>query len=575
MQLSYAIIWRENMSLKQILKSTRVIILLICLLFALITIKPEPWNNGVMVRAVTFNSSAADAGIPNPKPNIAPLDHESIIAVNDAKINSLEDYYTSVAAIKPNQTVRVVTNKASYILVARPLFNDTVLNETELTFVNEFDNKTNTTIPKAIAVPKVQRELIGVEDIGIKVAEAPTSNIRKGLDLAGGSRVLLQPEEAVTNDDLASIIQSLTERLNVYGLSDVIVHDATDLAGSKFIIVEIAGVTEEEVRNLLARQGKFEATIANKTVFIGGKQDITYVCRTAECSGLDSRRVCGRDSSGSWGCGFFFSITLSTDAAQRQADITKTLEVVNEGTGNQYLSSPIELYLDDKLVDTLQIAAELKGQASTNIAITGSGSGKTKQDAANNALQNMKKLQTILITGSLPVKLSIVKLDTLSPVLGERFMKNILLIAIAAFISVALVVGIRYQSLKVALPMIVTLIAEIILTLGFAALVGWNIDVAAMAGIIISIGTGVDHLVIIADETLRGEIVSDWKKRLKNALFIIFGAYLTVLAGMIPLWFAGAGLLKGFAFTTIAGVSFGVLIARPAYAAILKILLKA
>ena len=96
-----------------------------------------------------------------------------------------------------------------------------------------------------------------------------------------------------------------------------------------------------------------------------------------------------------------------------------------------------------------------------------------------------------------------------------------------------------------------------------------------MAGIIISIGTGVDHLIIIADEIHRTEVFYDWKRRLKNAMFIIFGAYLVDFAGMIPLWFAGAGLLKGFAFTTIAGISFGVIIARPAYAAIIKILLKA
>jgi preprotein translocase subunit SecD len=43
---------------------------------------------------------------------------------------------------------------------------------------------------------------------------------------------------------------------------------------------------------------------------------------------------------------------------------------------------------------------------------------------------------------------------------------------------------------------------------------------------------------------------------------------------MIPLMFAGAGLLKGFALTTIFGVSIGVFIARPAYAAVVEILLK-
>jgi len=43
---------------------------------------------------------------------------------------------------------------------------------------------------------------------------------------------------------------------------------------------------------------------------------------------------------------------------------------------------------------------------------------------------------------------------------------------------------------------------------------------------------------------------------------------------MIPLLWAGAGLLKGFALTTVAGASFGVLIARPAYAAIIEHLMK-
>jgi preprotein translocase subunit SecD len=43
---------------------------------------------------------------------------------------------------------------------------------------------------------------------------------------------------------------------------------------------------------------------------------------------------------------------------------------------------------------------------------------------------------------------------------------------------------------------------------------------------------------------------------------------------MTPLIFAGAGLLKGFALITIAGLSFGVFIARPAYAAVIQILLE-
>ena len=187
----------------------------------------------------------------------------------------------------------------------------------------------------------------------------------------------------------------------------------------------------------------------------------------------------------------------------------------------------------------------------------------------------MKRMQTILITGSLPVKLNIVKSDTISPLLGPEFIKNAWFIGFIAILAVALVLFVRYRKLQVALPVFVTMLSELILLLGFAAIVGWNLDLAAIAGIIIAVGTSVDHQIIIVDETIRKEQqFQNWKTKLKNAFFIIMGAYLTTVMAMVPLLFAGAGLLKGFALTTIAGVSFGVFISRPAFAAMIQILLE-
>ena len=42
---------------------------------------------------------------------------------------------------------------------------------------------------------------------------------------------------------------------------------------------------------------------------------------------------------------------------------------------------------------------------------------------------------------------------------------------------------------------------------------------------------------------------------------------------MIPLFWVGAGLIKGFALTTIIGISAGVFITRPAFASIVEYLL--
>ncbi|MFA6461468.1 MAG: hypothetical protein WCV90_04315 [Candidatus Woesearchaeota archaeon] len=525
---------------KKLFTNWKVVLLLIFVVFALVSIQPRLWGtDGVTLRSVSSNSSASEAGMQSPAGKLTPLAKERILSINGAPINTLDDYYTQTSALEPNRTVRIQTTKKDYSLVTRDVSLD------------------------------------GKVDLGLKVYEAPTSNLRKGLELEGGTRVLLKPTEIVSAEDLTSTVDTLKERLNVYGLSDVTVRVASDLEGEDYILIEIAGVTEEEVKELLSKQGKFEAKIGNETVFFGGKKDITYVCRSAQCSGIDPNRGCFQVQEG-YACSFFFSISLSQDAAERQASLTNKLSIVSDDASQEnYLSEDLTLYLDDKEVDKLKIGAELKGRATTDIQISGSGSGLNQQQAMSVALQNMKRLQTIIITGSLPTKLEVVKMDTISPSLGKEFLNNILFVGLLAIIAVSAVVTIRYKKPKVIIPLVLTIISEIILVLGFAALVGWNLDLAAIAGILIVIGTAVDHLVIITDETVRGEVeATDWKIRIKNALYIIMGAYLTAVASMIPLWFAGAGMLKGFAFTTIVGVSFGVLVARPAYAAIAEILLK-
>jgi len=76
---------------------------------------------------------------------------------------------------------------------------------------------------------------------------------------------------------------------------------------------------------------------------------------------------------------------------------------------------------------------------------------------------------------------------------------------------------------------------------------------------------------VILDEAIRGRKEDvDTKERLKRAFFIIFAAAATTIAAMIPLWNAGAGLLRGFALTTIAGVLIGIFLTRPAFASFVE-----
>ena len=185
----------------------------------------------------------------------------------------------------------------------------------------------------------------------------------------------------------------------------------------------------------------------------------------------------------------------------------------------------------------------------------------------------MNKLQTILITGSLPYKLKIVKLDNLSPTLGKEFLKYLFWASISAFLVVMLVIFIRYRKIKISLAVILTSLSEIFIILGIASFIHWNLDLPSIAGILATIGTGVDDQIVILDES-KDENELSLKKRLKRAFSIILGSYFTSLAALIPLGWAVAGLFKGFAVTTIIGISAGVFITRPAFADLIRLIRK-
>ncbi len=509
---------------------------------SLLMIQPSFWREGVAIRSIEKDSPAALAGMQSPLGRDKPMFREVITHINGQEIRSLDDYAALFSSFEDGAVVRI---------------------ETDSRYTRDGSTRQLHLFWQERVYTLLYNQTTG---LGIDVYQAPTSNIKKGLDLQGGTRVLLQPATEVSPEDMSLIIQNLQQRLNVYGLTDLVITQAKDLEGTQFILVEIAGVTQGEIQELLASQGKFEARVGNVTVFQGG-EDITYVCRSADCSFVvDPRRPCTGTLTTGYACSFTFSISLSQDAAERQAALIADIPLSTEGN---YLAQDLDLYLDGELVDSLKIGADLKGRPVTDIAISGPGLGTTYQDAVQNSALNMKKLQTLLITGSLPVTLDIVKVDAISPAVGEEFLRNILLVILYAILAVGIVLSIRYRHLLIVGLVMITMVAEIIIILGFAAFIGWNIDLAAVAGILVAVGTGVDDQIVITDEVYgrkKQAAALNWKEKLKRAFVIIMAAYFTTVVAMLPLFWAGAGALKGFALTSILGVTIGVFITRPAFA---------
>jgi preprotein translocase subunit SecD len=198
------------------------------------------------------------------------------------------------------------------------------------------------------------------------------------------------------------------------------------------------------------------------------------------------------------------------------------------------------------------------------------------------AKQRLDDLRILLKSGALPIPIVSINQQTVSADLGEQFLSSIWLMGILSFVIVEIIIFLRYRKWKLVGPLSVMGISEVIMILGFAALVKWNLDLASMAGILAAVGTGVDSEVIMTDEILQGEKEGEdkdekgWAARAKRAFFIVAASASVAIAVMLPMVILGSGLgkLAGFALTTIAGVLLGVLISRPAFQEIIKDILR-
>ncbi len=497
--------------------SYKIWILIIALAASFMFLAPwQAFEKGVVIKSIDKNSSEFNSGL---------RAGMIITAINSETINSLEDFSKAVQVMKYNQS------EAKKISITA--------DKTYFVFILE-------------------------NSLSIVVEEIPKTKIKTGLDLSGGARALVKPAN-VTNfssSDMEDLIAITSERFNVYGLKDIVIKPVTDLNGNSYMLIEIAGATPGDMQELVGSQGKFEGKIGNVSAFVGG-EDITHVERSGQTAGIEG---CA-SNQGVEVCRFTFPITLTEAAAKRHAAITNSLPISSENPS--YLSEKLYLYIDDNLMDSLYISKELKGRETTQISIQGSGTGNTRQEAVKDAEASMKKLQTILITGSLPYKLEIVKLDTISPTLGKEFVKNLLILAGIVFGIISLVLFVRYRKIKITSAIVLTMFSEAFITLGIAALIKWNLDAPSIAGIIAGMGTGVNDQIVIIDESISNSQLT-LKERIKRAFFIILGAFFTIIAAMLPLFWAGAGMLKGFALTTIISVLAGILITRPAFAEILR-----
>ena len=384
------------------------------------------------------------------------------------------------------------------------------------------------------------------------------TNLKFGLDFQGGSYLKLKlinnsTPNAPISDALLDDTKSIMEmRINEYGLKNTPVNTVRDSQNNAYVLINFAGVPYEDAMNIVGKQGVFEIRIQTR-----GNESVKVL------DGSDVQAVSGAtlqsDVSGSaWGVPF----TLTKAGAEKFQQAC-----IQYGATTDPESHYVQMVMDGNVFYSRPLSAELANSLKTKavdtmVAMTGSGTDG--EALARDVSVHMKH--------SLPVSVEVVSSGQVPAEQGATFKTMVIIGMILAQCAIGVVMYIRYREPRIILPMFLTSLFEVIILLGVATFIGWEIDLPSVAGIIAVIGTGVDQLIIITDEVMAMGKTPTTKKvlqKLSSAFRIIVSSAATVVVAMIPLYFLGFGSLKGFAITTILGVFIGILITRPAYGRII------
>jgi preprotein translocase subunit SecD len=350
-------------------------------------------------------------------------------------------------------------------------------------------------------------------------------------------------KEGVSTETRDLTKEILSDKLNSLGLKDIPVKTV----GDDYILIDFAGIDLATAKNIAERPGKFEIRVITQG------NESKHALYGDE---IESVSIVGyHEDEGQW----YVPFTLTDAGAQALQEIA-----IETGATQDPLSHNLVMFLDGNEV----YSAPLSYSAASKLEQAPIYSWQASTGADEDSKIRAEELQIHLRAGALPVNVELMGSGHVDAALGQQFKTQAIIAGMIALLAVAFVIFRKYNKPAILIPMVSTSISEVIMILGFASAIGWQLDLASIAGIIAAIGTGIDHLVIITDEVLyEGKLPPRkvYLSRITKAFGIIFAASATTIIAMSPLVVMGFGTLKGFAITTIVGVLIGILIARPVY----------
>lgn len=377
------------------------------------------------------------------------------------------------------------------------------------------------------------------------------TDIRWGIDIRGGVEATFKPADDIdaTDSQLDSAKAIIEKRLITNAITD---YELYADYGSDRIIVRFPWKSDDTNQNHTEAINELAAT-AKLTFRNSDGEEL-----------MDGSMVADAYPSVNQETGeYIVSLELNKEGTTKFAEITQ-----------EYLEKPVSIYMDDTLLSSPTVQSVItEGKAQ----ITGNFDADSATELANQ-----------IKGGALPFALEVASSGSISSTLGADSLKAMAYAGVIAIVLISLFMIIRYR-----IPGVVAVIALLgqvglsiaAITRFFGVFDSFTMTLPGVAGIILSIGMGVDANIITAerimDEFKQGKTLDGAIERgTKNSLAAIIDGNMTVVIVSIILllvfgptnilsWLFGqstTGSIYSFGYTLLMGVIsnfiMGVLLSR-------------
>ena len=344
-----------------------------------------------------------------------------------------------------------------------------------------------------------------------KVYVKGANDIRWGIDIRGGVEAVFSPDKAdvdITDDDMDAAKSIIETRLVNNNITDYEVYNDND---NHQIIVRFPWAADESDFDAASAVQELGETALLTFCKGENKEDVIL----SGAKDIESAAP-GVDENGNYVVYLYFTKAGSSKFASATASL---------------VGSSISIWMDDTMLSAPTV----------NEAITGGQAYITGMEDADAA----KALSDKINAGSLPFALTVddSKLQVISPTLGADALEVMLIAGAIAFGLVCLLMLLRYRlnGFIASIALLGQLAGSIACISGFFSGVdSFTLTIPGIAGIILSIGVGVDCNVIAAErirdefkkgKTIDGSIDSGYK----NSLSAIIDGNVTIVIVSIVL----------------------------------------